>query len=143
MILVLDDEPLVLDVACRALSRAGFSVAGYHSAEEARRFIEHSGNTVDLIVIDIDFPLLGSLRSFCTKSPLVVLTAWDRDTAEKRLAGFSWRAIITKPYTASELVNTVESCGPDVLPFLLPSEYQIPQASVNGRSCEGLGCRAV
>jgi CheY-like chemotaxis protein len=114
-ILVVDDEPAVLEVVTRILKVAGFEVLGISEslgvAEAARRF------RPNLVLMDMDMPELdGSELCTLLKSqpemkgvPVVFLSGRTLD-ADRDLALFSGAsAYLDKPVDAPALVRTVRS----------------------------------
>jgi two-component system OmpR family response regulator len=112
-ILVVDDEPSILDVITMALRYQGFEVASADSGQAAlsavRSFRPH------LIVLDIMLPdmegfevaeRLGAQRS---SVPIVFLTA--RDTTEDKVRGLTAGGddYITKPFSLEELVARIRT----------------------------------
>ncbi len=91
-ILIVDDEPLVLNAISRVLQEKGFSVRTAHNGEEglaeAKRFLP------DLVLTDVRMPVMDGwdfirhLRSSpeFTLVPVVVLT--DTDSFDSRIQGF-------------------------------------------------------
>ncbi|MDQ6613761.1 MAG: response regulator transcription factor [Actinomycetota bacterium] len=107
-ILVVDDEPSIVDAVATALRYEGFDVrvagtgrSGLASAQEA---------PPDLIVLDVMLPDLDGLevtrrlRADGIKVPILFLTA--RDSIEDKLAGLAIGGddYVTKPFSLAEVV---------------------------------------
>jgi two-component system, OmpR family, response regulator len=112
-ILVVDDEPNIVDVVSMALRYQGFEVASAGTGNEAlgkvRDFNPH------LMVLDVMLPdmegfdvaqRLGSQRS---DVPIIYLTA--RDAMDDKLRGLSTGGddYVTKPFSLEELVARIRS----------------------------------
>lgn len=54
--LVVDDDPMVLAIAGRALARVGMRCLGLGSADEAVPALAHLGNEVAVLVTDVQMP---------------------------------------------------------------------------------------
>ena len=109
-ILVVDDEPSILDVVTAYLKREGFAVAraadGPTALMAARRF------RPDLVVLDLMLPGLDGIevcRRLRAESdvPIIMLTA--RAEEADKLVGLAIGAddYVTKPFSARELVARV------------------------------------
>jgi len=111
-ILVVDDEPTVLDVVCRYLERAGYTVSTADTGSGALEAIERE--SPDLVVLDLMLPEISGeivcrrVREWSTV-PIIMLTA--RDRAPERLLGLELGAddYIVKPFSPRELVARVKA----------------------------------
>jgi DNA-binding response OmpR family regulator len=61
-ILVVDDEPVVIDLLKTILDSAGVGVAGATSGEEALRYVRE--NEVDLVITDLVMPGMSGTKLF-------------------------------------------------------------------------------
>ena len=112
-ILVVDDEPSLVDAVSTALRYEGFDVT---EATTGRMAITAAQDAdPDLIVLDVMLPDLDGfgvatrLRSDGIQSPILFLTA--RDRLEDKAAGFAAGAddYLTKPFSLAELVMRVRA----------------------------------
>ena len=112
-ILVVDDEPPIVQLCVKILARAGHEVDGVTSGEDALARL--TSTPVDLLVVDYNMPELNGIeviRRARTLQPglkVVMITApRTREAAEEELgAGPSW--VLMKPFTPNELVQTVDA----------------------------------
>jgi len=111
-ILVVDDEPKIIQLTQDYLENAGFSVMSANDGERAMTMIQVE--QPDLVVLDLGLPGMDGLdvcRLIRKKSnlPIIMLTARD-DEADK-LVGLELGAddYITKPFSPKELVARVRS----------------------------------
>ncbi len=114
-ILVIDDEPDIVDLVCYNLEREGFEVSSAPDGEEALRKIqnEHYG----LIVLDLMLPgiqgfdLCRMLRKDPKTEdlPIIMITAKTED--DNRILGLEIGAddYITKPFNPRELAARVKA----------------------------------
>ena len=111
-VLVVDDDPTVLEVVSGYLDRAGFTVDRAGDGPDA---LARAGEAPpDLVVLDLMLPGLDGLQ-VCRKLrasgpvPVVMLTA--RGDEEDRILGLELGAddYVTKPFSPRELVLRVES----------------------------------
>jgi DNA-binding response OmpR family regulator len=111
-VLVVDDEPKIVQIARDYLENAGFSVLAANSGEAALSSVRNQ--TVDLIVLDLGLPDIDGL-DVCRKVrhnsnvPIVMLTARDEET--DKLVGLELGAddYVTKPFSPKELVARVRA----------------------------------
>jgi two-component system phosphate regulon response regulator PhoB len=126
-ILVVDDEPDLLELVRFNLDRAGFRVETAASGEEALARLRRS--TPDLLVLDLMLPDLSGEEvcrrvradSGLTGLPVIMLTAKSEEV--DRVVGFELGAddYVTKPFSPRELVLRVKA--------LLRRSYEAAAAS--------------
>ncbi len=111
-ILVVDDEPKIVQLACDYLERAGYSVSSAHDGKSAMAFVR--AEKPDLIVLDLGLPQMDGLdvtRAIRKNSsvPIIMLTARTEET--DKLVGLELGAddYITKPFSPKELVARVRA----------------------------------
>ncbi|MEE8121518.1 MAG: response regulator transcription factor [Anaerolineales bacterium] len=111
-ILVVDDEPKIIQLTQDYLENAGFSVISAGDGEDALVVIQ--AEKPDLVVLDLGLPGMDGLdvcRSIRKTSnlPIIMLTARDEET--DKLVGLELGAddYITKPFSPKELVARVRS----------------------------------
>jgi two-component system copper resistance phosphate regulon response regulator CusR len=113
MILLIEDEPGIVDFVKRGLEAEGFPVeAALDGIEGERRALRES---FDLIVLDLMLPgrggmeILGSLRRARLTVPVIVLTA--RGEIDDRVAGLDAGAVdyLVKPFSLAELAARVRA----------------------------------
>ncbi len=115
-ILVVDDEPVNLQVLKNHLSLEGYHVTLANNGMEAIDLIE-KGNTYDLIILDIMMPKLSGYEvcqklreSFLpSELPVVMLTA--KNQAIDLVDGFKTGAndYLTKPFSKDELLSRIKT----------------------------------
>ncbi len=112
-ILVVDDEPSIVDAVATSLRYEGFDVAEATTGRGALDSVHE--RAPDLIVLDIMLPdfdgleVTRRLRARGVEAPVLFLTA--RDAIRDRLAGLSVGAddYVTKPFALAELVARVHA----------------------------------
>ena len=112
-ILVVDDEPSIVDVLATALRYEGFDV---HEAGTGRAALKAAESLrPDLIVLDVMLPDLDGLevtrrlRNDGLRMPVLFLTA--RDSTEDKIAGLTVGGddYVTKPFSLGEVVARVRA----------------------------------
>jgi two-component system OmpR family response regulator len=112
-ILVVDDEPSLVDAVSTALRYEGFEVheeTNGHRALTSAVQIEPDLIVLDVMLPDLDgFQVLKRLRSAGIDAPVLFLTA--RDTLEDKAAGFAAGAddYLTKPFSLAEMVMRIRA----------------------------------
>ena len=115
-VLVVEDDPVVLDVATTGLRDAGFAVDAVDCAESAETAL-HSEH-FDLLLLDLGLPGMDGLeflrtlrrrRDDAARLPVLVLTA--RDGLDDRVVGLELGAddYLVKPFELRELVARCRS----------------------------------
>ena len=111
-VLVVDDEPKIVQLARDYLEHAGFRVASAHDGREA--LASFRSDAPDLIVLDLGLPLVDGLdvaRAVRKTSnvPIVMLTG--RGDEADRVSGLELGAddYVTKPFSPKELVARVRA----------------------------------
>ncbi len=111
-VLVIDDEPAIVQVIRDRLLREGFEVRAAGSAQEA---MAAAGLPLDLIILDLMLPdldgfeLLRRLRQQGVDLPVIILTARDDDVDV--VVGLELGAddYVVKPFNPRELVARVRA----------------------------------
>lgn len=111
--LVVDDEPAAVRTLVRLLSRAGYSVIGAASAEDARQKLLEG--TFALVLSDVNMPgdsgidLLETIASSGRDIATVMVTGVDdRDLAERAMAIGAYGYVI-KPFEPNEILINVSN----------------------------------
>jgi CheY-like chemotaxis protein len=109
-VLVVDDDPIVRTLICRALEDEGLPVVaadnGMLALEEARRVRPR------VVVLDVSLPVLGGdavaarLRELLAGDLRILVITADGHPAEKARALGAY-AYLSKPFDVDELVDTV------------------------------------
>jgi two-component system OmpR family response regulator len=112
-LLVVDDEPNIVELLSVSLRFAGFEVAtamtGRDAVEQARRF------RPDLILLDVMLPdvdgfdVLRRLRGEGARVPVLFLTA--RDATEDKITGLTLGGddYVTKPFSLEEVIARIRA----------------------------------
>ena len=109
-ILVVDDEPAIRRLVCRALERGGYSVIESIDAKGALSAVQ---DKPDLVLLDLGLPDRDGLEMIPILKPLglavIVLTA--RDDSGEKVAALDLGAddYVTKPFDTEELLARVRT----------------------------------
>lgn len=109
-ILVVDDDPSILDVLVEVLEDAGYQTLQAHNGRDALRRLAEG--PVDLVLSDVMMPFVDG-RELARKMaveeayrgiPVVLVTAGGRQIVE---AGSPAVAVLSKPFDLDQLLETV------------------------------------
>ena len=111
-VLVVDDEPALVDAVGYALRSEGFEVATAQDGEQALAVFDN--DSVELVVLDIMLPRLSGIE-VCRRMreasdvPIILLSA--RDAEVDRVLGLESGAddYVTKPFSMAELLSRVRA----------------------------------
>jgi two-component system OmpR family response regulator len=112
-LLVVDDEPVILELLAGALRFAGFDVLTAATGTEALRAA--AAGRPDLILLDVMMPgcdgfeVIRRIHDSGPRIPVIFLTA--RDTPRDRVAGLSLGGddYITKPFSLDEMLARISA----------------------------------
>ena len=112
-ILLIEDQAPVALVLTRMLESQGFRVTCAINGMEGIGFFHD--DPADLVITDLNMPVMDGyvvIRTIQEKAPqtkIVVVAAADRDKIEARLTEMGVAAILAKPITQKQLIDTVHS----------------------------------
>ena len=111
-ILIVDDEPSVLEVLASLLSDEGHAV---QCAPDGRVALEVlASNLPDLLITDVMMPrldgwtLLTSVRERTPVLPVIVMSAVDRRVARRNVFSADHTVFLRKPFDIETLLTTIE-----------------------------------
>jgi DNA-binding response OmpR family regulator len=112
-ILLIEDEPGIVDFVRRGMEAEGFQVQAEHDGIEGER--RALRDSFDAVVLDLMLPgqsgmeVLAALRAAKPSLPVIVLTA--RGEVEDRVAGLDAGAVdyLVKPFSLAELLARVRA----------------------------------
>jgi DNA-binding response OmpR family regulator len=114
-ILLVEDEPAILESLAYVLSRDGFAVAMAKNAAEAGAVA--AGGGIDLVVLDLMLPdgsgfdLIRGWRAVASSRPTPIIVLSSRDAEADRVAALESGAddYVTKPFSPREIVARVRA----------------------------------
>lgn len=114
-ILIVDDNPVIVELLQRKLSREGYEVSG--CVDSAKAMDTCLGDHPDLIILDILMPkksgwdVLRELKSNTDTSPIpvIVSTVKNRPEDMDKVRELKASDYIAKPYVFSDLLEKVQA----------------------------------
>jgi PAS domain S-box-containing protein len=113
LVLVVDDEEPVLEVAQHFLERAGFAVLTALGGEQAVDLFRARAEEIDAVVLDLTMPdkdgletclEIGRIRSGV---PVIVTSGFGEEFSNRRLEGQAIAGFLRKPFEPEDLVSRI------------------------------------
>ncbi len=114
-ILVIDDEPGVLDVAQAMLEGYGLRVLTAANGAKGLEVMAEHADEVALVLLDLTMPKMGGdevytrIRADHGDLPVVLLSGYSEDAARDRLGVSGLSGYIQKPFRGGELLDVVRA----------------------------------
>jgi two-component system cell cycle sensor histidine kinase/response regulator CckA len=108
VILVVDDEPPVRDLARAVLERYGYSVLTAENGQEAVEVFRRHADTITAVLLDLTMPVMGGGEAFHLMNeirpgiPVIISSGYGESSVRDQFTG-ALAGVIKKPYTVSEL----------------------------------------
>jgi CheY-like chemotaxis protein len=113
LILVVDDEEAVLEVAQEFLERSGFAVLTAIGGNQAIDLFRARAEEIDAVVLDLTMPEKDGLETCLeinrirSSVPVIVASGYSEEIANGRLKGQPIAGFIRKPFEPEELVARI------------------------------------
>lgn len=116
LILMMDDNELVLDLAKDILGRAGATVMAVNSVSRARQVLREEGQNIRLAILDwrmgqedgLDLALEMYQHSQWRRLPILMTSAWAREGLHGRMESMGLTHFLAKPMTENALLAKVD-----------------------------------
>jgi CheY-like chemotaxis protein len=115
VVLVVDDEQVVRELARVALERQGITVLTAENGQEALEVFSQCADRVSLVLLDLTMPVMGGeealrrLREIRPDIPIVLSSGYSETDALRLFAGKGLAGFVQKPYSASRLVDALNT----------------------------------
>ncbi|MBW2525395.1 MAG: response regulator [Deltaproteobacteria bacterium] len=112
-ILVVEDEPAVRELACRALQEAGYQVLKAKNGADAVGHLMQGAPSVDLVVTDVVMPKMGGTELAAeisrseTPPPILFISGYVDDDQVRQLVRDGATHFLEKPFTPQILTERV------------------------------------
>ncbi len=123
-ILVVDDEPMALELAAAVLGEAGFKVVTAENGFECLGIFSSNRGSFSLVVLDLSMPFMDGeetfdrLLSIDPATPVLLSTGYIHPAKLETLFARGLAGLVTKPYPPTEfvervrtLIDTPRTCG--------------------------------
>lgn len=113
VILFVDDEELVRNVANKMLKRKGFEVINAEDGPEAIELYKKYRDKIDLVLIDYAMPGMNGLETFYEIKKMndavkvIIVSGYDEGDEVKKLEDSNIIGFIQKPFRVSELLEKI------------------------------------
>jgi len=116
-ILLVEDEPAVLEVSTRVLTRFGYKVLAATDARHAMALAEQHKAEIDLLLTDMRMPggmnglaLAEKLRARKPSLKVIVMSGYNAEMVTGSPAGVTDFTYLAKPFEIETLADTVRRC---------------------------------
>jgi CheY-like chemotaxis protein len=112
-ILLVDDEPALIEVGCKLLEKLGYRVSTARTGAAALEIFRRSPRSIDLVVTDMTMPkmtgeqLAAELLSIRPDLAILLVTGYNINIFGDRANELGIQAILTKPVVEADLARTV------------------------------------
>jgi two-component system cell cycle sensor histidine kinase/response regulator CckA len=130
VILVVEDQRGVRQLASRILVRHGYTVLEAADATEALKIAENRTQVLDLVISDVVMPVMGGpemverLRTLRPAAKVLYMSGYTGDDLSRRMGHDPSVVVLEKPFSASALLRAVR----DVLDES-PAQRAVPDAT--------------
>lgn len=113
-ILVIEDDPNVLNFVEFVLEKAGYDVVSTTESSQAGPLFEKHSSKIRAAVIDLTMPgmngieLAQQLRSICASLPILIISGYTQEEVAPRFSGMSISGFLQKPFRAHDLLNSLQ-----------------------------------
>ena len=113
LVLLVDDDPAVLDVCVHMLQRTGFDVITARDGREAVALFHDRRDDIDCVVLDLTMPHMDGeetfleLRRMRREVPVILSSGFDDQEIARRYAGEGFAGFLKKPYVRDEVAARV------------------------------------
>ena len=112
LILVVEDDPLILEFLCEILQDEGYKVESQASADEASLYLEQHGDQVRLLLTDITMPgtlngadLANQFGERWPDKPIMIMSGYETPESSGVRHDVTF---IKKPWALGQLLDCVE-----------------------------------
>jgi PAS domain S-box-containing protein len=144
-VLVVDDEPSVLDISGRMLKKLGFEVLEACSGRDAIRVFRENLARIDLVLLDMIMPDLGGgevydrMRDINPDVKAILATGYSIDGEAARIIKRGCDGVIQKPFSIDHLSRMIHSVLKSTAAARPPAPAADPPAEATPKEEESPG----
>ncbi len=119
-VLLVDDEPSIVDMGAKILSNKGYRVFTASSISEAEKVMSKNLYDIDLALVDVVFPekdgfqCSSILKAMSPNLKVVMFSGYTQNDGSIPIAEISDYPFVQKPFRASDLLDTVRKTLDDI-----------------------------
>ncbi len=112
-LLVVDDEPLIADLAKKLLERAGYSVVAAHNGRQALDIYTKERDRISLVILDLVMPEMGGrqcleeLLKIDPEVKVLIAGGFVVDDEAKAVLDSAAKGVVSKPFVMNTLLRSV------------------------------------
>jgi len=112
-IMIVDDEPVLVDLAVRFMQKSGLAAEGFTAGEDAIAWYRENYSSVDMVVLDVKMPGLSGeecfdqIRQINPHAQVVILSGYVHDDSAEALVKKGALKFFHKPLQYPELVQWI------------------------------------
>ena len=112
-IMVVDDEPEIVNLLERILTRSGHNVTGFSSVASALEAFRNAPDNIDLLLTDLDMPgkngvdMAKEMKGLRSDLAIILCTGYDTTITLADLEQTGIRNILLKPFTSKDLTRAI------------------------------------
>ncbi len=113
-VLVVDDEPLMVDFSCEAVRELGYSALSATDGAQAPLICAQKAPPVDAVLLDMVMPgpsweaTIKAIRAVKPSPKIIMTSGFNREREARRGLELGAAAFIGKPYTVEELARVLK-----------------------------------
>jgi signal transduction histidine kinase/CheY-like chemotaxis protein len=113
-VLVVDDEPMIVNLTVKTLNRLGMVATGCREPEEAFALFRQDPDAFDVVVTDQTMPgmsglcLTEELLKLRPDLPIIMATGYSAEANEERARAIGVRCFVQKPVDLRDLAASIE-----------------------------------
>jgi PAS domain S-box-containing protein len=114
-VLLVDDEPSIIESTSTALRIMGFTVLAAKDGQEALDLLADPKETIDLVVMDLTMPRMGgreafkAMRRLDESLPIILCSGYSEHESIQDLLGRNLTGFLQKPYQLEELKKAIQA----------------------------------
>ena len=114
LVLVVDDEETVRDVAKQMLEQFGLTVLTAKDGQEGVQLFREHLEDISLVLLDMTMPQMDGLEAFeeirrlHSNTRVILMSGYNEEDATNRFAGKDLAGFIQKPFRPQELIGKLQ-----------------------------------